>query len=278
VFDHGDVESADGSGFNANSISVAYESVVYSNGSVGEGGQPIGFTDEETRYDNVMSPLSYGDPGFSSGFDALPKLFDRFLNKGMGSILPRTSNPDSRSNSILRNENGALGMIGAGLRDLFSVPQPGGLAGSRIPTISRRQPEDRSTLERRRGRILDVDTIRNTFEINAGAKRSFVTRSLNSNAIPGQTVSTYRASLVPAKTAIEDELVALVTNSSSIAVLAGTRLALYVDTVCPGIALLFNDLVTKLLFAPALISNVFLIVSTSNILPRLLSNVLLSSG
>lgn len=211
-FDHGDVESADGSGFNANSISVAYESVVYSNGSVGEGGQPIGFTDEETRYDNVMSPLSYGDPGFSSGFDALPKLFDRFLNKGMGSILPRTSNPDSRSNSILRNENGALGMIGAGLRDLFSVPQPGGLAGSRIPTISRRQPEDRSTLERRRGRILDVDTIRNTFEINAGAKRSFVTRSLNSNAIPGQTVSTYRASLVPAKTAIEDELVTRATN------------------------------------------------------------------
>ena len=211
-FDHGDVESADGSGFNANSISVAYESVIYSNGSVGEGGQPIGFTDDETRYDNVMSPLTYGDPGFSSGFDALPKLFDRFLNKGMGSILPRTSNPDSRSNSILRNENGALGMIGAGLRDLFSVPQPGGLAGSRIPTIERRQREDRSTLERRRGRILDVDTIRNTFEINTGAKRSFVTRSLNSNAIPGQTVSTYRASAVPAKTAIEDELVTRATN------------------------------------------------------------------
>ena len=40
-FDHGDVEAADGSGFNANSISVAYESVIYSNGSVGQGGQPI---------------------------------------------------------------------------------------------------------------------------------------------------------------------------------------------------------------------------------------------
>jgi len=56
AWDHGGVESADGSGLNENTITVAYESVLYDNGIVGEFGEPAGFTDPETGYDNTLSP------------------------------------------------------------------------------------------------------------------------------------------------------------------------------------------------------------------------------
>jgi hypothetical protein len=58
AWDHGGVESSDGSGMNENTITVAYESVLYNNGIVGEFNEPVGFTDPETGYDNTLSPLT----------------------------------------------------------------------------------------------------------------------------------------------------------------------------------------------------------------------------
>ena len=224
-FNHGDVQSADGGSFNANSISVAYESVIYSNGSVGELGEPVAFTDPETRYDNVMSPLTYNDSGMGrpgSAFSALPKLFDRLRNTGLDSILPRVRNPDSRSNSILRNEGrdftegGALGMIGAGIRELFQSETPGGLLGTTVPRVQRRRRDDRSTMTPGNNRVLDGDSILVEFDRNPVAKRSYITRALNSNAIPNQNVSTYKASTTTAKSAIDTELVDRATSGNDL--------------------------------------------------------------
>ena len=57
-WNHGGVDSADGNSFNENSISIAYESVMYDNGIIGENSEPTNFTDPETMYDNTFSPLS----------------------------------------------------------------------------------------------------------------------------------------------------------------------------------------------------------------------------
>ncbi len=219
-FNHGDVESASGADFNANSISVAYESVIYSNGHVNERGEPVTFTDPETRYDNVMSPLGYWDNNMSRGVDTLsrePSLFDNFFGRrGRGSILPRTRNDDSRSNSILRNEGNALGMIGAGLQDLFSVVQPGGLLGARIPNLDSRPREDNSTIPSQDRRILDTDTILVEFNARPQAKSSYISRALNSNALSDQNLNTYSVATDTGKTAIEDELVNRATSGKDL--------------------------------------------------------------
>lgn len=225
-FNHGDVESASGADFNANTINVAYEGVIYSNGQVNELGEPVAFTDPETRYDNVMSPIGYFDNTMSRGIDNLsrePSLYNNLRNFGIGSILPRSRNDDSRGSSILRNigralgrEEGTLGMIGAGLQDLFSVTQPGGLLGSRVPQLDTRPPQGASRLPQGTGRILDTDTIRNQFDINPSAKASFVSRALNSNAISNTTRESYFDSSETGRTAIENELVNRATSGNDI--------------------------------------------------------------
>jgi hypothetical protein len=213
-FGHGDVDAASGD-FNANTISLSYESVIYSNGKVNQRGEPVGFTDAETGYDNVMSPLGYMDNTLARGIDSLskqPRLFDNLMNRGRGSILARTTNNDSRSNSILRNNGGALGMIGAGLQDLFSVTQPGGLLGAKVPNIDRRQASDISVLAAGNSRILDSDTILREFNAKPVAQASFIARALNSNAIPDETISTYNASAVSSRVAIDNELITRAVN------------------------------------------------------------------
>lgn len=56
-WNHDTLDYSDGSGIMENTISVAYESVIYNNGNLGDQGEPVGFTDQETSYDNSPSPL-----------------------------------------------------------------------------------------------------------------------------------------------------------------------------------------------------------------------------
>ena len=67
-WEHGSVDSSSGSEMNENSITIAYESVLYDNGTVGEDGEPKNFTDAETGYDNTFSPLSSAVNNKSSDF------------------------------------------------------------------------------------------------------------------------------------------------------------------------------------------------------------------
>lgn len=54
---HDTLDNTDGSGIMENTISVAYEGVVYHRGNRGDNSEPRGFTDPETRYDTIHSPL-----------------------------------------------------------------------------------------------------------------------------------------------------------------------------------------------------------------------------
>lgn len=54
---HDSVDAAEGAGIMENSLSVVYESVLYSQGTVTEGSDPAGFGAQETLYDVTPSPI-----------------------------------------------------------------------------------------------------------------------------------------------------------------------------------------------------------------------------
>jgi len=62
-FGHDNLDSADGSGIMENNMSVAYESVIYNQGSIDDE-RPVNFTDSDTGYDIQESPLINGMQGY----------------------------------------------------------------------------------------------------------------------------------------------------------------------------------------------------------------------
>lgn len=207
-FDHGDMDASAGGEFNENKITVAYEAVVYSNGSVGENGEPIAFTDPETNYDVVDSPIGYFDKTMSAKntYARDKALFDPKRQK-RNSILPRSNNNPSRRDSLFSRGGAGTGIIGAGLRDLFSGNAVGGLLGSRIPSIDTQQNNTPSTMSTGNRRILDGDSIRNNFNTLPSAKNSYIARALNINSVVGETLSTFNSASTTRQTAIETELI-----------------------------------------------------------------------
>ena len=121
AFDHGDVDATTGADMNRNSITLAYESVIYSNGQVGEDGQPVGFTDPETGYDNAPSPIGYFDSemSFRNTMSADPALIDPRRQR-RNPILPRSNNSRSRRDSLF----GILSGNGSNICLLYTSPSP----------------------------------------------------------------------------------------------------------------------------------------------------------
>jgi len=54
---HDSVDASDAAGLMENTLSIAYESVLYSDGNVTLESEPTGFGSQETIYDTVPSPL-----------------------------------------------------------------------------------------------------------------------------------------------------------------------------------------------------------------------------
>jgi len=69
-WNHGGVDASDASGMNEHSMSIAYESVIYTNGKIGDDSQPVAFGESDTGYDQTPSILSEPSSSISSG----PKL------------------------------------------------------------------------------------------------------------------------------------------------------------------------------------------------------------
>jgi len=97
-WDHGDVDSSDGSGMNENTIMLAYEGVLYDNGIIGENGEPTNFTNPETGYDNTFSPL---DSEIKPNENFIIPILNTITDSLFGFELPIVSNNQtSRSTSL----------------------------------------------------------------------------------------------------------------------------------------------------------------------------------
>jgi len=77
-WNHGSVDASDGAGMNENTMSIAYEAVLYTNGQIGENSQPVAFADPDTGYDQHESILinQQNNESASSPISRGPKLLD----------------------------------------------------------------------------------------------------------------------------------------------------------------------------------------------------------
>jgi hypothetical protein len=151
---HDTVDQGDGGGVSENQMSVAYESVVYSNGRVSQG-NPDGFA--QLYYDTVPSPLSlqggggsntiFGEDGILEGFaDVIGDFSDGdFASNPLGTIVKGINlfkNAQNVSKESIRNEG--FGILKEVIGDATGAPVSGvgniafpknsGTGGSNIST------------------------------------------------------------------------------------------------------------------------------------------------
>jgi|TARA_B110000483_G_C18144941_1_gene523034 hypothetical protein len=193
AWDHGSVESA-GTDFNENTISVAYEAVQYTNGTV-EGNTPGGFADQSIGYDVTPSPLGYLDNAMIPG-NSEKGLIPALIGLGTSSLLKKAfGNSNSRSGNVLKDV--ATGVIGSLVTNMFSqnkLPEPD-------PSNAQTSSQSQST----NTRILSNAAISAAF--GSPAKTSQIMPAmLASGSIPNVSLAEYNSSTTAQKAAYATQI------------------------------------------------------------------------
>jgi hypothetical protein len=179
AWDHGSVASSDGS-FNENSITVAYEGVQYTSGTV-KGDTPPGFSDASIGYDVTPSPHGYLDQSMIDGGKGLiPSLIgfgtSALLNKAFG-------NKNGKSSNILKDV--ATGVIGGIVTNVISQ--------NNLPVPDSQNIIQTSTSTSNNARMLSTQEI--TSQLSNPAVASTVMPALiNSGALPNVSVNDFNNS------------------------------------------------------------------------------------
>lgn len=199
---HDTLENADGAGIMENSLSIAYEGVVYDSGQIG--GEPLGFTDEETRYDNVPSPL-----GSAGGGGGAP-------GGGVASAGPKLNSRNPFGSSVLgRMTNISRGTRGPGVLGDLRAPSdrlPGALPSYLIPTQDSLALTGASAISPFSGRISDADTLLRGLDASPSANQSYLAKSLNSGTISSLNYQSFRGLDTPSRNTVENDLRQLIRN------------------------------------------------------------------
>lgn len=192
-WDHGGVGSTE-TDFNENTMSVAYEAVQYTSGTVA-GDTPPGFADASVGYDVTPSPLGYLDdamiPG-SSEKGLLPSLIglgtSALLNKAFG-------NSNSPSKNILKQV--ATGVIGGVVGNVLSQ--------NKLPVVDSQNIQKSATSTSNNSRTLASSTISTLMAIPSVASQ--VTPALiNSGALPNVSVNTYNSATASQKAVYDSQI------------------------------------------------------------------------
>lgn len=192
AWDHGSVASSDGS-FNENTISVAYESVLYTNGEV-RSDPPPGFADASVGYDVEPSPLGYLDDAMIPG-GGEKGLLPALIGLGTSAILNKTFGNNTRGNNILKEA--ATGVIGGLVTNVLSqnvLPVPD---SQNITTPSAVESNNSRTLSSNQiGGLLLSPAIRN--QVNPAL--------INSGAIPNVSINDYNNASPSQKAAYDAQI------------------------------------------------------------------------
>ena len=168
AWQHGELEYGDGAGLMENSITVAYESVLYNNGTIGEDGEPATFTSQETLYDNVPSPQAYPGGTISQGLKLQPKLLNQNPTSPLGVIARAANSASTPAASNLTNSSTP------GVLEQIVVP----ISSSNSSTTNSTAPNNTINAPIRSG-----EQIKAGLENNAAARTSFIAQAINSNTI-----------------------------------------------------------------------------------------------
>lgn len=194
AWDHGNVDSTDGS-FNEASMSIAYEGVLYSEGTVDQ--NPIvGFGDAEVGYDVEPSPLGIIDNALGGEFGAgglLPALLGAAVNEIFGGGNSFTSNAGAVA---------ATAVTGAIVNAVT-----GGSTG--VYTTDTQADTTVSTATESNSPQLDAAAVISA--LNDPATKALLTPALiNTGAIPNVDINTYNNATAVEKAAIDQNLINLI--------------------------------------------------------------------
>ncbi len=113
---HDTLDYSDGSTPMENTINVSYEGVLYNNGTIADNADPAGFTDQETGYDVIPSPLKIPANAFSGSSISSNKLAPTLKNQntnvsGVDRLFAATKNASQPLNllSLITNTRDSAG-------------------------------------------------------------------------------------------------------------------------------------------------------------------------
>ena len=193
-WDHGNVAS-EGSEFNENSISVAYEGVQYSSGSTNFE-PPVGFGDADTGYDVEPSPLGYLDNAMTSGFDTSKGMIPALIGLGTSSLLRKAfGNQNNKDKNILKEV--ATGVIGGLVTSVLS--------SNKLPVSDSQNIQTKSVSSSSNTTVLSINAINTQLE-NPAVANVVVPALINSGALPNVTVNTYNSSTASQKSSYVSQL------------------------------------------------------------------------
>lgn len=199
AWDHGSVDSGDG-GFNENSISVAYEAVQYTSGSV-SGNTPAGFADASVGYDVTPSPLGYLDNamipnGGEKGL--LPALVglgtSALLNKAFG-------NSNSPSKNIFKQV--ATGVIGGVVSNVLSQ--------NKLPVVDTQNQQQSVSSSSSNSRMQSTNAILNALS-NPSIAAQITPALVNSGALANVGINDYNNSNASQKAAYQSQIASAISN------------------------------------------------------------------
>ena len=194
AWDHGGVDSTDG-GFNEASMSVAYEGVLYSEGTVDQ--NPIvGFGDAEVGYDVEPSPLGIIDNAMGGEFGAgglLPALLGAAVNEFFGGGQSSTSN------------------FGAAVAGAVTSAVVAAATGGSTGVFTTDTQADTTVSSATESNSPQLDAAAIIAALNDPATKALLTPALiNTGVIPNVDINTYNNATAVEKAAIDQNLINLI--------------------------------------------------------------------
>jgi len=181
AWDHGLVDSSS-TDFNQASMTVAYESVLYSNGSVA-GDTPPGFAESGVGYDVEPSPLGMIDNSLLSGTGG-GSLIPSLIGLGTSALLNKAfGNKSKGSNNILKEVG--VGILGGVITNV--------LTQDKIPVVDGQNISSSSTSTNvSNSRILSAESIANSLS-NPATQAQVMPAIINSGGLGNVTLSEYNS-------------------------------------------------------------------------------------
>ena len=194
AWDHGNVQS-DGSEFNENTISVAYEAVQYTSGTVA-GDTPSGFADASVGYDVTPSPLGYLDDAMIPG-GGEKGLLPALIGLGTSALLNKAfGNKNGKSSNILKEV--ATGVIGGLVTNVLSQ--------NKLPVPDSQNIQTSSTSSSNNSRVLSSQQIVSQLSTPAIANQ-VLPALVNSGALPNVNINTYNSASASQKAAYNSQVI-----------------------------------------------------------------------
>lgn len=203
---HDQLDNSDGSGIMANSISCVYESVIYNNGVIREQSEPVNFTDPETRYDVVKSPLTRraNEPKV---LGTEPSPSERNFSQTFSNNVPVIINKNRKNGSTILDA----------IRNSRENRSPGGLPQIVIPKTNTQEEIILTSSINQGTRSLATNTINqyinNPAVINSVIRQALSTGSFNNN-YNVDNFSDYQNLPVGVRNAIQTEVIERSTSGS----------------------------------------------------------------